>query len=211
MTRLLLVSLLLSIWSSRPMVNVTAQDSQPAGPVYIVQEGDSLWDIAARFRVSVDELVQVNSISDPNQLKAGMQLIIPGLEGMQGVLETRTVDLGEDLTSLSRRDQVPVADLARLNHLTSPGELYAGSSLVLPVRESSSGLGQRATLSPGQSLLELAILQGTNPWSIVQANDLAGTAGAIPGDTFFVHGTDDSGPGALPGGVHKDSARSTRA
>ena len=93
MTRLLLVSLLLSIWSSRPMVNATAQDSQPAGPVYIVQEGDSLWDIAARFRVSVDELVQVNSISDPNQLKAGMQLIIPGLEGMQGVLETRTVDL----------------------------------------------------------------------------------------------------------------------
>ncbi len=132
-----------------------------------------------------------------------MQLIIPGLEGMQGVLETRTVDLGEDLTSLSRRNQVPVADLARLNHLTSPGELYAGSSLVLPVRESASGLGQRATISPGQSLLELAVLQGTNPWSIVQANGLAGTVGAIPGDTFFVHGTDDSGPGALPGGVQR--------
>jgi LysM repeat protein len=31
---------------------VNAQDTTPSGPVYIVQEGDSLWDIAYRFHVS---------------------------------------------------------------------------------------------------------------------------------------------------------------
>jgi hypothetical protein len=44
-----------------------AQDSGEGGPVYVVQEGDSLWDIAQRFRVSIDELSRVNGISDPGQ------------------------------------------------------------------------------------------------------------------------------------------------
>ena len=41
-----------------------AQDQQPEGPIYIVQEGDSLWDIAIRFGVSIESLTRINDIKD---------------------------------------------------------------------------------------------------------------------------------------------------
>jgi len=46
---------------------VTAQDGGQDQPYYIVQEGDSLWEIAARFGVTLEDLQQANNISDPGQ------------------------------------------------------------------------------------------------------------------------------------------------
>lgn len=165
-----------------------AQD-QPDGPVYIVQEGDSLWDIAARFRVSLDDLQTVNGISDPSQLIVGARLIIPGLSGVQGVLTTRSVKIGENLSSLSRYYQIPKEILIRLNHITSPIEMYAGSTLVLPVSETGTSPTLRNLVTPGQSLLELAAVRGSNPWIFVNTNNLSGSWDAMPGDVLHLPGT----------------------
>ncbi len=189
-----------------PGAPVNAQDQGTNGPVYIVQQGDSLWDIALRFGISIVALEQANGITDPNQLSAGSRLVIPGLEGIQGELITENVSFGELLTSLSRRYQLPEDTLVRLNHLTSPGELYAGASLVLPKpaqqgtpTPSATATSQRAMLSPGQSLLELAVSRNTNPWSLVSTNVLSGTWSALPGDVLYYPGAQQAqGPGALP-------------
>jgi len=175
-----------------------AQDAAHAGPVYIVQSGDTLWAIAQRFGVTVDELVAANSLLNANALNAGDALVIPGLEGVTGRLETRPVVFGETLTSLSRRYQVPVDQLARLNHLAAPAEVYAGYNLIVPLEENHPPeLARRAMLAKGQSLLELAVLQGTNSWQIAAWNGLAADWAALPGDVFHLPG-EDSGPGALP-------------
>ncbi len=176
---------------------------QQEGPVYIVQEGDSLWDIAIRFKVSMNDLAKANGITDPSQLVVGARLVIPGLTGIQGVLTTSTVSYGETLRSLSRRYQVPVDTLSKLNHLTSPAELYAGSTLIIPEEKSNAGDSSRSLLLPGQSLLEAAIQHGVSPWAYVLANDLPGTWGALPGDVLHIPGQSDTavvspGPGALP-------------
>jgi murein DD-endopeptidase MepM/ murein hydrolase activator NlpD len=161
-----------------------AQEGQATGPVYVVQEGDTLWEIAARFRVSVDELQLANNITNANQLAVGNQLIIPGLEGVQGVLTTRELGYGETLRSLTRRFGVPADTLARLNRFTSPNELYAGSILILPEATQSISGTQRLLVEPGQSLLELAALGGMNPWSVLAANELQSSWQAIPGDVL---------------------------
>lgn len=44
---------------------------------YIVQEGDSLYSIAARFRVEIADLVALNGLSDPNDIQVGQELQIP--------------------------------------------------------------------------------------------------------------------------------------
>jgi murein DD-endopeptidase MepM/ murein hydrolase activator NlpD len=176
---------------------------QQEGPIYIVQEGDSLWEIALRFKVSMDDLAKANGITDPSRLVVGARLVIPGLTGIQGVLTTSTVSYGETLHSLSRRYQVPVDILSKLNHLTSPAELYAGSTLIIPEEESNVGASRRSLLLPGQSLLEAAIQHGVSPWTYVLANNLPGTWGALPGDVLHIPGQSDAGvvspgPGALP-------------
>jgi LysM repeat protein len=177
-----------------------AQDEQPAGPVYVVQEGDTLWDIALRFGIPWEELAQENDIGDPGQLKAGVQLVLPGLEGVEGVLTTESIPFGENFRSLVRRYKVPAESLIRLNHITSPGELYIGENLIIPQNSLDAGGGERVTLAPGQSLLEWAARRGENPWRIVAGNDLPGTWSAIPGDVLFSDATGETSglPGALP-------------
>ena len=47
---------------------VSAQETSSPGPVYIVQEGDSLWEIADRFHVSPEALARANGIVNFNQI-----------------------------------------------------------------------------------------------------------------------------------------------
>ena len=68
----------------------------PAGPIYVVQEGDTLWDIAARFNVTVDEIVTANDLAGQD-IYPGNRLVIPGLEGLSGTLITTPVPFGETL------------------------------------------------------------------------------------------------------------------
>lgn len=49
----------------------------PTPVIYIVQEGDTLAGIAARYGVSVEALQRVNGIANPLFLQIGQQLIIP--------------------------------------------------------------------------------------------------------------------------------------
>jgi LysM repeat protein len=72
-------------------------------PYYIVQEGDSLWQIAARFGVAIEDLQEANGLSDARQVVIGAQLVIPEVSGVNGRLDTVTVSYGETLRSLSRQ------------------------------------------------------------------------------------------------------------
>jgi murein DD-endopeptidase MepM/ murein hydrolase activator NlpD len=175
---------------------VYAQDE--TGPSYIVQAGDTLSTIAVQFGVTVDDLLIANHMSPGDLIFAGSPLVIPGLEGVTGVLETRTVPFGESLRSLSRRYQIPVAQLIQLNRVVSPWELYAGSSLILPVSQAEVPAWNRAVLAPGETLLEMAVRGNTNPWSIADINELEHLNTTVPGEVLFIPGQTLAGPGAFP-------------
>lgn len=191
------------IFSLLPLGEATrAQEEQPSGPVYIVQEGDTLWDIAQRFGVPWEDLARMNEISDPGQLTAGDELVIPGIDDAGGVLVTTQVPLGESMRSLSRRYHLPQETIIRLNHLTSPAELYRGYNLVIPDKNQEEMPVDRLALAKGQSLIELAISKGVNPWAFVASNGLEGTWGIVPGDVLLLPDQNSvNGPGILPGEI----------
>ena len=83
--------LLMSILSLTSYGPANAQEQGQDGPYYIVQEGDSLWQIAARFGVTLGELQDANGLSDPGQVVVGVKLVIPGLSGVSGPLDTVTI------------------------------------------------------------------------------------------------------------------------
>jgi murein DD-endopeptidase MepM/ murein hydrolase activator NlpD len=172
--------------------------AQAGGPVYIVQSGDTLSYIASRFNVSLNDLLEANPTIDPNLLSQGQQVIIPGLEDVSGVLETEVITFGDSLRSLSRRTQVSYAQLIKLNRLVSPSELYVGVSMIVPVQEGQTEFSSRTSASGGESLLELAIKQGSDPWTLSSINRLAGTWDTLPNDILYSPTGNDEGGTGLP-------------
>ena len=165
---------------------VQAQDSTPiAGPVYIIQPGDSLSSIATKFGVTLTELMTANNITDANSISAGAQVIIPGLEGINGILNTEIVGYGDSLSSLSRRNQIDLAFLRKLNHITSPSELYAGVPLIIPQKENFVPLNKRIIIEKEETLLEAAVREDSDPWSILQSNNLSGSWQSVREDVLF--------------------------
>jgi len=171
-----------------PQQITSAQGSE--GPIYIVQSGDTLWDIASRFNVDLEELMRANDMADGN-LSVGQELIIPGLEGVTGVLRTETVPYGDNLRSLIRRTQAPQEILRRLNRLVSPTELYAGVSLIVPLDAEAPPLTGTA-ISSGETLLEEAVRQNSDVWSLTSLNKLANTSTALPGEILYTPAGDDA-------------------
>ncbi len=51
--------------------------TRPSMLFYVVQPGDTLWKIARRYQTTVDTLVKVNQITNPDYLEVGQKLIIP--------------------------------------------------------------------------------------------------------------------------------------
>ena len=45
--------------------------------VYIVKPGDTLWNIAKRFRTTIDFIVRTNGIENPDKIDVGQKLYIP--------------------------------------------------------------------------------------------------------------------------------------
>lgn len=178
-----------------------AQAEDPDYPIYVVQEGDNFWTIAQRFNVTIDAITTANNIEDPNQLRVGMELKIPGISGVTGRLITERVPFGEDLTSLSRRYQFPVPTLARLNRLVSPASLYIGRNLVLTERQETNEGNQNLSktwLNPNQSVLELALIHKENPWEILDVNGFDASWQALPQDVLLTRG---EGKNIFPGGL----------
>jgi LysM repeat protein len=65
--------------TSRPAtpVNNSTIPATASGKSYTVQQGDSVWRIANRFKVNQDQLMKANGISDARKIKPGMSLSIP--------------------------------------------------------------------------------------------------------------------------------------
>jgi len=179
---------------------VQAQVEQESGPVYIVQAGDTLWGISQTFNVLIDDLIELNAISDPSRLTIGTLLVIPGLEGLQGTLVIQSVPFGESFQSLSRRYQIPLMDMARLNRYTTPDSAAAGSPLITLdlENERDSLTGGRAAIQSGVSLFEAAIVLDSSHWVVASENGISGVRDTLPGDILYYSDSNDSGPGALP-------------
>ncbi len=182
--RKLVLTVLLSVTLLIPFKPALAQDT---GPVYVVQPGDSLYSIAARFSISLDDLLAANGIADPNSLAAGQQLIIPGLDGVSGILDTKFINFGDSYRGLMRQTQVPDALFRKLNHVVSPSEFYVGTNMIVPLQDQTQ-YSKRVSPATGESMLELAVKNNTDVWSLNSINQLDGSWAALPGDTLYAPG-----------------------
>ncbi|MGN0966635.1 MAG: LysM peptidoglycan-binding domain-containing protein [Candidatus Coprovivens sp.] len=92
---------------------------------YTVKKGDTLYGIAKKFGLSVDELKNYNNLKS-NSLSIGQKINIPSNEK-----NTYVVKSGDTLYNIAKSNGVSVSDLMSLNNLNN-SNLSIGQVLVLP-------------------------------------------------------------------------------
>lgn len=137
-----------------------------SGNYYVVQNGDSLWKIANKYGITVDELKSLNGLSS-NNLTVGQILEVPS---SSSDVSTYTVKAGDSLWKIANMYGLTVAELKSLNGLTSDN-LSVGQ--VLKVNNSSNNSsGNTYTVKSGDSLWSIANKYETTVNTLKSLNNL---------------------------------------
>ncbi len=126
---------------------VFAQDE--GSQAYTVQPGDSLARIAANHNTSIDALILLNALDNPNQLSVGQVIRVPSTTGVQpeAIDESdlgdvvnlnsqliHTVEQGDSLAKIAKDAGITISDLIQINQLSSD-VLQLGQQLIVGYEE----------------------------------------------------------------------------
>ena len=104
-----------------------APKKQPTVLVHVVQQGETLWDIAQAYGITVDSIVSANDLSNPNRLRVGQKLEILTVKGV-----LHEVASGESLWEIAQRYKVSVDEIAEVNSISDPSRIQPKMKLVIP-------------------------------------------------------------------------------
>jgi LysM repeat protein len=135
-----------------PSITPTVTPPPATEAIHVVREGETLFRIALRYGVSVNNLATANGITNPALIFAGQRLRIPGRAAptaapsrtpapptatftattVPAPTTTYTVQRGDTLFKIAARFNTTVSTLLRLNRINNPNLIFIGQRLQLP-------------------------------------------------------------------------------
>ena len=114
----------LVLWKLQPRRPAPTISGGKGRKIYTVHPGDTLWDLARRFKISVNDLKTWNGLNNAI-IKPGQQLAIVDKS-------VYTVVLGDTLYSIARKFGREPNEIARQNNMSLSSTLLAGTTLQIP-------------------------------------------------------------------------------
>lgn len=131
--------------------------SPSAGTYYTVKSGDSLWGIAKKYGITVNELKDANNLIS-NALSIGQRLYIP-IEEENSMSSKYVVKSGDTLYSIAKNYNATVDNIKNFNKLTN-NSLSIGQVLKIPV-----SVDQEIVVKP---YIEYIVKSGDNLYAIAR-------------------------------------------
>lgn len=167
--------------------------------VYKVIKGDTLWGIARKHSLSLNELLSSNpNLTKNSRLKIGQEIMI-GSGSEMTIKKTQgenvstapivagssvyTVKPGDSLTKIARMNSIALSTLMIANNLNGGSIIKPGQVLTIPpidsqfnndsvVNQSSLAGGVKHKVSKGENLSRIAIRYGTTVKQIMDLNNI---------------------------------------
>ena len=101
---------------------------------HVVQAGETLSQIAAKYEMTVEQLMAENGINDPNDLSVGQVLTLPDPNAPTPTPTPilHIVQAGEALSSIATLYDVSMAAIIDANDLAGPTDIQWGQALIIP-------------------------------------------------------------------------------
>jgi len=186
---------------------------QAENGIYIVRSGDSVYDIARAFNVSMSSLKNLNSIGRRGRIYVNQRLRVPGLVNRSGSATLayqpqssqagklkagqsskresfkresfkHKVRRGENLTVIARRYSVSVAQLRRWNNLGASAMLHPNQILKIERGLPGKGGGSSYVVRSGDSLWKIARRFGVTVRKLKSWNNLSSRSRLYPGQSL---------------------------
>jgi len=147
-----------------------------------VKPGETLSDIAARYGISLTQLMKLNGIAKADHIEVGQVLKLPGSSrggaGRAGVATGRvTVREGETLSEIAARQGMGMGQLMALNGISKADHVEVGQVLKVTGKPAVAASSYRRGASvhvvrPGESLSEIAEGYGLSMNRLVAINQI---------------------------------------
>ena len=178
---------------------VTPSDAE----TYTVKSGDTLGKIAQAYSTTVDTLVKLNGISNPNLIFVGQVIKLPKKEEVKPTPTptpaptpapapkptpaptpseptevTQIVKAGDTLGEIADKYDVTVDALVKANNIANPNLIYVNQKLIIPGKKQQETkptptTGRTYTVVSGDTLGRIAQKYGTTVDALAKLNDIA--------------------------------------
>lgn len=140
--------------------------------IHVVKSGEALQQIATFYRVSIEKIVRINELPNPNQLLAGQALVIPTEDVFY------TVRAGDALWKIAQTYGTSVKTIVEANQIANPSNIYPGLQLYIPA--------PRHRVRPGETLWRIAQMYGITLQTLLKVNDIENPNLVYPGAVLVI-------------------------
>lgn len=110
-----------------PSAPKVEEKRKPTIFIHKVHAGETLWDIASAYGITVDTILSANDFSDPNRISIGQELQILSVQGVLHKIAT-----GESLWEIAERYEISVDEISKANDISDPSRLAPNTKIVIP-------------------------------------------------------------------------------
>ncbi len=195
--------------SSSDQSSSATTNTEASAASYTVKSGDTLSGIASQYNTTVNQIVSLNQLSNPNLIYVGQVLKLKNSQTTNSssssstattTAGTYTVKAGDTLSAIASRYSTSSSTLASLNSLSNPNLIYVGQVLKVSSNAStSSSTGSSAnstvttaasyTVKAGDTLSAIAAKYGTTYQALASANSISNPNDIYVGQVIKVSAT----------------------
>jgi LysM repeat protein len=177
--------------------------------IHVVQRGENLTRIAARYRTTPQAIAAANGLANLNFVWVGQRLRIPsGSSGAPSYSATYVVQRGDTLARIAARHGTTIRALAAANGITNINFVWVGQRLRVPSGYSTPSSGGTASggtsyrVRRGDTLTAIAARHGVSMWTLARYNGISNPSRIYVGQVIRIPGgSAPSQPSAPSGGT----------
>ncbi|MDC2829613.1 LysM peptidoglycan-binding domain-containing protein [Limosilactobacillus mucosae] len=178
--------------SSSSQSSSAATNTDASAASYTVKSGDTLSTIASQHNTTVNQIVSLNQLSNPNLIYVGQVLKLKNSQTTDSSSSTSTaattagtytVKAGDTLSGIASRFSTSSSTLASLNSISNPNLIYVGQVLKVSAGATNSSSTSSAsntattvssyTVKSGDTLSAIAAKYGTTYQALASANSIS--------------------------------------